>query len=343
MKALVLESYNNLVYKEVPDPAILDNEVLVKVMACGICGSDVHGLDGSTGRRIPPLIMGHEASGIIVETGKDVNDWKKGDRVTFDSTVYKLDDWYTLEGRYNLSDNREVIGVSPGSYRRNGAFAEYIAIPQHILYKIPEKISFSQAAMVEAVAVALHAVNLSGIKAGNTSVLVGAGMIGIFIVKILKISGASKIIAVDINPARLIEAEKAGADNTFLPSDEKLSERIKSLTNKRGADISFEAAGNSATLNLSIDSVRKGGTVILIGNLSPVAEFPLQKVVTGELKISGSCAIRGEYTAVLNLMESEKITVDDQISAIAPLSEGAMWFDRLYKKEKGLNKVILVP
>lgn len=343
MKALVLEAYNNLVYKEVPDPVILDNEVLVKVMACGICGSDVHGLDGSTGRRIPPLIMGHEASGIIMETGKDVINWKRGDRVTFDSTVYRLDDWYTLEGKYNLSDNREVMGVSPGTYRRNGAFAEYIAIPQHILYKIPEKITFEQAAMVEAVAVALHSVNLSGIKASNTSVLVGAGMIGIFIIKLLKISGASKIIAVDINPARLMEAEKAGADHTFLPSDEKLSEKIRTVTNNRGADISFEAAGNSATLNLSIDSVRKGGTVILIGNISTTVEFPLQKVVTGELKISGSCAIRGEYTAVLNLMEGGKITVDDQISAIAPLSEGAMWFDRLYKKEKGLNKVILVP
>jgi threonine dehydrogenase-like Zn-dependent dehydrogenase len=343
MKALVLEAYNNLVYKDVPDPVILDNEVLVKVMACGICGSDVHGMDGSTGRRIPPLIMGHEASGVITEIGKDVKDWKSGDRVTFDSTVYPLDDWYTLEGRYNLSDNREVLGVSPGSYRRNGAFAGYIAVPQHILYKIPEKISFEQAAMVEAVAVALHAVNLSGIKTGYTSVLVGVGMIGIFIVKLLKISGASKIIAVDISPTRLMEAEKAGADHSFLSTDEKLTESIRSFTHNRGADISFEAAGKSVTLNISIDSVRKGGTVILIGNLSPTVEFPLQKVVTGELKISGSCAIRGEYTAVLNLMESGKITVDDQISAIAPLSEGALWFDRLYKKEKGLNKVILVP
>jgi threonine dehydrogenase-like Zn-dependent dehydrogenase len=139
MKALVLEEYKKLVYKDVPVPEIKSPEVLVKVMACGICGSDVHGFDGSTGRRIPPLIMGHEASGIIVETGDDVKGWKAGDRVTFDSTVYKLDDWYTLEGKYNLSDNREVLGVSPGTYRRNGAFAEYIAIPQHILYRIPDK------------------------------------------------------------------------------------------------------------------------------------------------------------------------------------------------------------
>ena len=135
MKALVLEEYNKLVYKDVPVPGIKDNEVLVKVMACGICGSDVHGMDGSTGRRIPPVIMGHEASGIISETGSGVKNWKAGDRVTFDSTVYPLDDWYTLRGSYNLSNDREVIGVSPGPYRRNGAFAEYLPVPP--AYSLP--------------------------------------------------------------------------------------------------------------------------------------------------------------------------------------------------------------
>ena len=164
MKALVLKNIIRLVYKDVPDPVIKSNEVLVRVKACGICGSDVHGLDGSTGRRIPPMIMGHEASGVIANTGTDVKGWKAGDRVTFDSTVYPLDDWYTLEGHYNLSDNREVLGVSPGTYKRDGAFAEYIAIPQHILYRIPEKVTFEQAAMVEAVAVALHSINISEIK-----------------------------------------------------------------------------------------------------------------------------------------------------------------------------------
>ena len=154
MKALVLEEYNKFVYKDVPDPEISDDDVLIAVKACGICGSDVHGMDGSTGRRIPPLIMGHEASGIVLKTGSHVSEWKIGDRVTFDSTVYPLNDWYTLEGLYNLSDNREVLGVSPGNYMRNGAFAEYVAVPQHILYHIPENVSFEQAAMVEPVAVA---------------------------------------------------------------------------------------------------------------------------------------------------------------------------------------------
>ncbi|TAL62186.1 MAG: galactitol-1-phosphate 5-dehydrogenase [Bacteroidetes bacterium] len=343
MKALVLEEYNKLVYKDVPDPEILSNEVLVKVKACGICGSDVHGMDGSTGRRIPPMIMGHEASGIIVKAGADVTGWKSGDRVTFDSTVYPLNDWYTLNGMYNLSDNREVLGVSPGTYKRDGAFAGYISIPQHILYKIPENVTFEQAAMVEAVAVALHSINVSEIKTGDKCVVVGAGMIGIFIVKVLKLSGASKTIAVDINPKRLELAKIAGADHTFLSKEENLVEKINNLTSNRGADISFEAAGKSESVGISIDVLRKGGAAVLVGNVSPWVDFPLQKVVTRELKILGSCAIRGEYEVVLNLLETGKINVDDQISAVAPLSEGAIWFDKLYRKEEDLNKVILVP
>lgn len=343
MKALVLEKYNELVYKDVPDPIIKRNEVLVRVMACGICGSDVHGLDGSTGRRIPPMIMGHEASGIIVKTGTDVSSWKSGDRVTFDSTVYPLNDWFSLEGMYNLSDNREVLGVSPGTYKRDGAFSEFIAIPEHILYKIPGKVTFEQAAMVEAVAVALHSVNISGIRTGDKCVVVGAGMIGIFVLKLLKLSGALKIIAIDSNLKRLEMAALAGADHTFLSTDENLAEKIITLTNNRGADISFEAVGKSESVNIAIDVLRKGGKTVLVGNTSPTIVFPLQKVVTRELKILGSCAIRGEYETVLNMLETGKISVDDQISAVVPLSEGAIWFNKLYRKEEDLNKVILIP
>ena len=343
MKALVLEEYNDLVYKDVPDPVISENEVLVKVKACSICGSDVHGLDGSTGRRIPPIIMGHEASGEIVEAGKNVRNWKSGDRVTFDSTVYPLDDWFTLRGFYNLSDNREVLGVSPGTYKRHGAFAEYVAIPQHILYRIPDSVTFEQASMVEAVAVALHAMNISSMSPGDNCLLVGAGKIGIFLVKLLRISGTGKIIVVDINRGNLENAVNSGADQTFFSDDSELKKRVLAQTSGRGADISFEAVGKSETVNIAIDLARKGGKVVLVGNTVPVVDFPLQKVVTGELKVLGSCAIRGEYEVVLDLLKSGKITVDDQISVVAPLSEGALWFSRLYKNAGDLKKVILIP
>jgi threonine dehydrogenase-like Zn-dependent dehydrogenase len=343
MKALVLEEYKKLVYKDVMDPEIKPNEVLVRIKACGICGSDVHGFDGSTGRRIPPLIMGHEASGIIEATGPAVKKWHKGDRVTFDSTVYPLDDWFTIEGRYNLSDNREVLGVSPGEYRRNGAFAEFLSVPQHILYRIPDSVTFEQAAMVEAAAVALHSINVSQMKTGDSCVVTGAGMIGTFLIKLLRIAGAGIIIAIDIDSGKLAAAKQAGADKVFNASEKNIEEKIKVLTNSRGSDISFEAAGKNETVNTAIAAARKGGTVILIGNTSKTIELPLQKIVTGELKILGSCAIRGEYDIILKLLEDKRLIVDDQVSAVAPLSEGVEWFRKLYNNEGNLRKVILIP
>ena len=343
MKALVLEEYNKLVYKEVDLPQIAPNEVLINVKACGICGSDVHGMDGSTGRRQPPVIMGHEASGVITETGADVTFWKKGDRVTFDLTVYPLNDWYTLKGHYNLSEGREVVGVSPKEYKRHGAFAEYLAIPQHILYKIPDNVTFEQAAMVEPAAVAAHAVRLSNIKVGDSAVVFGSGMIGTFIISLLKAAGATPVIAVDIDDEKLKLAARYGADVTINSKKQPVLETIHALTKERGADFGFEVVGIYATVNALINSLRKGATAVLVGNITPIIDFPLQKVVTSEIKIQGSCAINGEYEMVLDLINAGILKVDEMISSVVPLSEGAEWFRKLYHKEGNLNKVILVP
>lgn len=343
MKALVLDNYMELNYRDFPEPEIAPDEVLIQVKACGICGSDVHGMDGSTGRRQPPIIMGHEASGVLVEIGSSMSGWKVGDRVTFDSTIYPLNDWFTRKGHYNLSDNRKVLGVSPGEYRKHGAFAEYVTVPAHILYKIPDSVSFEQAAMVEPVAVAAHAVNISNIQPGASAVVVGAGMVGMFVVNMLKIAGANPIIAVDLDEKKLELAKEFGATHTIKSSDENVIGKIKELTKNRGVDFCFEVVGISETVNLCINSLRKGGTAVLVGNLKPEVIIPLQKVVTTELSLLGSCAINGEYELVLDLLASGKISVDKMISAVAPLSDGAIWFDRLYKKEPGLNKVILVP
>lgn len=343
MKALVLEEYNKFVYREWPEPEITATEVLVHVKAVGICGSDVHGMDGSTGRRKPPIIMGHEAAGVIVKTGSDVKNWKTGDRVTFDSTIYLLNDWYTLKGLYNLSDNRMVLGVSPEEYRRHGAFADYVNIPQHILYKVPEEVTFTQAAMVEPVAVAAHAVELASVGWNDSVVVVGAGMIGLFVIQVLRSKGCGKIIAVDIETEKLKMAKKLGADYIFNQKTDNVKQEIIALTSNRGADCSFEVVGIDATVETAIESVRKGGTVTLIGNLSPFVRLPLQTVVTRQIRVQGSCAICGEYQAVLDMIARKQIDVNSLLSAEAPLSEGAVWFDRLYKKEPGLIKVVLIP
>ncbi len=320
------------------------NEVLIRVQAVGICGSDVHGMDGSSGRRVPPIIMGHEASGIIAEVGSDVHAWATGDRVTFDSTVYALDDWYSRRGMYNLSDGREVVGVSTPNFRRHGAFAEFVTVPQHILYHVPDNVTFTQAAMVEPVAVALHAVSLTPIQLNDSAVVVGAGMIGLFVVQALKLAGCSPIIAIDLDDDRLALARKLGATHTLnARTDANVPAQVRELTHGRGADVAFEVVGANATINTAISCVRKGATITLVGNLTPTVEIPMQKIVTEQLRLQGSCAINGEYEASLALISSGKIDVGAILSAEVPLSEGASWFDRLYNHEKGLMKVVLKP
>lgn len=343
MKALVLENYMDLKYRDVPDPVLESDEVLVEVKASGICGSDIHGMDGSTGRRIPPVIMGHEASGIIKETGKDVKGWKTGERVTFDSTIYPLDDWFTRKGMYNLSDGRMVLGVSAKEFRRDGAYAQYVAVPQHILYRIPENVSFTRAAMVEPAAVALHSINLTPVAVNDTAVVVGAGMIGLFVVQLLKLSGCTRVVAVDIDDDRLALAQQLGASLMLNPGEKDVALEVMEITEGRGGDIAFDAVGNDPAINTALGSLRKGGTLTLIGNLKPAVEIPLQAVVTRQIRLQGSCAINGEYQAILDLMEGGLINTDIILSAEAPLAEGADWFRRLYNKEKGLLKVVLLP
>ncbi len=343
MKSLVLEKYNEFTLRETPLPELKPGWVLIKVEACGICGSDVHGMDGSTGRRQPPVIMGHEASGIIHQVSAEVHGWKVGDRVTFDSTISCGECYYCKRGDINLCDNRRVLGVSCNEYRQNGAFAEYVAVPAHILYAIPENISFEQAAMIEAVSVAVHAVAISQVKSDDTAVVIGCGMIGLLCIQALKAAGYKKVIAIDLITAKLEVAAELGADLTIKSNDSQLLEKIMVETEGRGADLVLEVVGIESTVNQAVDCARKGGTVTLVGNLSSEVRFPLQKVVTRQLKVQGSCASAGEYPLCLELISAGMIKVDLLISNVAPLEEGNEWFHRLYNKEEGLMKVILKP
>ena len=182
MQALVLKEYNHFEMQEVPVPDIGPDDVLIEVKACGICGSDVHGMDGSTGRRQPPLVMGHEAAGVISKTGANVIDWHTGERVTFDSTVYCGTCYFCRQNKINLCDNRRVLGISCDAYRQHGALAEYVAVPQRILYRLPDKVTFDQASMVEPVSVAVHAVSRATVASTDTAVVIGVGMIGLLVV-----------------------------------------------------------------------------------------------------------------------------------------------------------------
>lgn len=343
VKALVLTQYNQFEYLDVPEPQAKPGEVLIDVKACGICGSDVHGMDGSTGRRIPPIVMGHEASGVIAKLGEGVAGWRVGERVTFDSTASCGTCHYCRQGRINLCDDRRVLGVACQEFRCDGAYAERVAVPQHIVYRLPDELSFERAAMVEPVSVAVHAVGRVPVRLNDTAVVVGTGMIGLLVVQALRLSGCGRIIAVDLDRRKRDLACRFGADEGLSPEETNVAERVRGCTGGRGADVVLEVVGLPATVALAIECCRKGGAVGLVGNLTPQVPLPLQAVVTRELTVFGSYASAGEYPACLDLIARGAINVDAMMSAVAPLSEGAAWFQRLYQGEDGLMKVILTP
>jgi L-iditol 2-dehydrogenase len=343
MKALLLSEYKHLAVADLPRPAPGAGEVLIRVAACGICGSDVHGYDGTSGRRIPPIVMGHEAAGIVAAVGGGADTYQIGDRVTFDSTVYCGACEFCRRREVNLCNHRQVVGVSCGDYRRNGAFAEYVTVPERILYRLPDNLSFSDAAMLEAVSVAIHAVRVAEIKGGETALVIGAGMIGLLIQQAARASGCSRIFVTDLDSTRLDLARSLGADASIDGSRELLASRIEQLTGSRGVDVVFEAVGRPETVAAAIDSARKAGTVALVGNIAPEVSIPLQKVVTRQIRLQGSCASSGEYPQAMEWIAAGKIKVAPLITAVAPLDEGPSWFERLYSREPNLMKVILDP
>jgi L-iditol 2-dehydrogenase len=322
----------------VPGP----HELLVKVAACGICGSDVHGYDGSSGRRIPPIVMGHEAAGVVARVGEGVKNIKEGDRVTFDSTIYCGECAFCNRDEMNLCDNRQVLGVSCGDYRRAGAFAEFVVLPARIAYPLPDNLSFPEAALLEAVAVALHAVSLVPVAQDDTALVVGAGTIGLLVQQALKAAGCSRVFVTDLDETRLALSQKLGA-TAVLPSGPELVQKVLQLTGGTGVDVVIEAVGNTPAIRTSIDSVRKGGSIVLVGNITPEVTIHLQKVVSRQIRLQGSCASAGEYPRAIELMSQGSINVKPLITAIAPLGDGPQWFERLYAHEPNLMKVVLEP
>ena len=343
MKALLLSEYERLEVVDVPMPRPGSGEVLVRVEACGICGSDVHGYDGTSGRRLPPLIMGHEAAGTVAAVGAEVSRLREGDRITFDSTIYCGQCEFCQRGEVNLCNNRQILGVSIPEWRREGAFAEYVVVPERITYPLPETIPFEHAAMIEPLAVAVHAVSLATVDADTTALVVGAGMIGLLVLQVLKAYNCRRVFVVDIDDTRLRLASELGATAVINAKSADTKAEIDRLTGGSGVDVALEAVGSTPTVKSAIENVRKGGHVTLIGNVTPTVEIPLQMVVSRELTLQGSAASSGEYPECIDLLARGAVKVDALISAVAPLEQGAEWFQRLHAREPNLMKVVLSP
>ena len=343
MKALLYTKPYTFEYTDVPEPEVGADDVLVRVRACGICGSDVQGHTGQTGRRLPPLIMGHEAAGIIERCGENVTGLAPGDRICFDSTVYCNQCPACKQGMYNRCVRRQVLGVSVPEFKRQGAMAEFVAVPYWICAKLPDAMSFVQAALLEPASIGAHAANRAPIADGATVAVIGAGTIGLFILQAAKLRGAQTMIACDLNDFRLDLAQQVGADQRLNPRQTDVKKAILQATDGRGVDVAFEAVGLAETFRQAISITKTGGTLVAVGNLQKETEFNLQELVTRELAFTGSYASAGEFRSCIDLIASGQINVEPLVSEVLPLADGAAAFARLLKAEENLLKIVLEP
>jgi len=302
MKAAFMEGPEQFTVRECPVPSPSDNEVLIKVRACSVCGSDLTMYKmGMTDR-----ILGHEFSGEIAGVGPGVKGWKPGDRVTIEPQLICGECHWCRTGHYNLCDSLQYTGLAT-----DGGFAEYAIVPQYQLHRLPDTVSFEEGALMEPLAVSLRGVRRSGMKPGDAVAVFGCGAIGLFTILWAGHFQTGMIIASDVSAPRLEAAAKL-ADHTFNPTGGTLAEEIAELTGGLGADIVFECSGSSQAQTDAVDSVRKGGTVLLLGIGYESTPVPLMQLTMREVEMKGSLGYlslsdEGEFSRALEAAASGSI------------------------------------
>lgn len=338
MKALVFTGAGEMPLQERPDPKPGNGEVVVAVRAAGICGSDVHGFLGATGRRRPGLVMGHEASGDVVATGPDVTSAKEGDRVALRSILPCGRCERCRRGQPNICRDRQGMGM-----HFDGAYAEQVLVPDSLLLPLPDTLSYEHGALIEPLAVAMHAVNRTPFELMDFVVVIGAGAIGLLTLLAARLRGAGSIVVTDVSSHRLEVARALGADLTIDVGSTDPVAAIAAATEGRGADAVFEAVGVGATVAQSLAVARAGGQVTWIGNSAPVVELPMQALVTGELTVRGAYGFVEEFEQAADALAAGWIDVRPLVERVAPLEEGPELFRRLGDGSLAAVKVVLTP
>ena len=259
MKALMYYGPEDLRLADIADPSPAPGEALIRVKSCGICGSDVHGYLGITGRRLPPMVMGHEFAGQVAAIGAGVSDVKVGDRVAPYPVVFCMECEPCRRGDVHLCLNKRALGV----LACNGAMAEYVAIPARLLFKLADHVSYDVGAMMEPLAVACRAVNHAGDLKSKSVMIVGAGAIGLLVAALVKMRGPAKLFVSDLSDSRLEVARKMGADITVNPARDDLGEIVKQHTDGRNVDVALEAVGATPTVQqaMACPEIRRHGRV----------------------------------------------------------------------------------
>jgi L-iditol 2-dehydrogenase len=335
---MVFTGPGEMTLEERADPVPANGTVVVAVRASGICGSDVHGFLGTTGRRRPGIVMGHEAAGDVVDVGPGVNSVRAGDRVVLKSILACGQCDRCRTGTPNLCAERQGMGM-----HFDGAYAELIAVPEELLVPLPDTLSYEEGALVEPLAVAMHAVNITPLSSMDFVVVVGAGPIGLLTMLTARLTGARSIVVTDRDQHRLGVARLLGAALTVdVASTDPVAE-IMAATDGRGADVVFEAVGSNTTVAQSLAVARAGGQVTWIGNAAPLVELPMQDVVTRELTLRGSYGFCDEFEEAVDGLAAESIDVKPLIDLVAPLEDGPDLFRQLGKGQLDAVKVVLAP
>ena len=337
MQALMFTAIKEQKLVEVPLPTIEQpDEVLLKVKSVGVCGSDLHGYTGHSGRRIPPLIMGHEVTAEVVEVGEAVTGLPPGSRVAIQPVKFCGSCAQCLAGQQNLCEQRSLMGM-----HAPGAYAEYVTWPAANLFQLPHELSDESGALAEPLSVALHAVSLPHIRPGDTAFVVGAGPIGLLTLAMLKLTGVSLIAVSDASEARLEAARTLGAHVVINPTRQNPRQVLNEFTNGSGVDIAFEAVGLSATAQQTLEVTRNKGTVVWIGNNQRLIEIDMQAIVTRELTVLGSYGMNAEeFQRSLRLLAKGQIPTAQLINRRAKLSEGPWLFDELLASPETIKCVI---
>lgn len=336
MQALLFTAIKKQELVDVPVPTLEPNEVLVKVKSVGVCGSDLHGYTGHTGRRIPPLIMGHEATGEVVSVGKAVTSWSLGSRVATQTVTFCGRCPQCLSGQRSLCENRLIMGMSAP-----GAYAEYVKWPAASLSRLPDSLSYEHGALVEPLSIAVHAVGLVHIRPYDSAMIVGAGPIGLLTLAVLRLTGVNMIAVSDTSDARLEIARSLGAQVTINPTRQNPREAVNQFTGGSGVDITFEAVGFSTTALQSLEVTRSKGTVIWIGNSQRMIEIDMQAIVTRELRVFGSYGMSAEeFERSIQMLADGRIPAETLINRRAVLSEGPELFDQLLASPETIKCVI---
>ena len=326
--------------ENVPIPDLGKEEVLIEIKTCGICGSDIHAYRGEHPFVHPPIVLGHEFSGIICRLGSKANNLKEGDRVTVEPNIVCGNCYNCLNGRYNICCNLKVIGC----VGYNGAFAEYIAVPKDKVIKLPNEVSFEDAALVEPTAVAIHTVRKSGQKIGDKILILGAGTIGLLVLQVAKLAGVEEVVITDLCDYRLKKAKEFGADKVLNPINEDIFSFIEKHYGNDGIDLIYDCVATEETIYQSIQIARKGTKIIITGVPKGSMNVNLAYVQDKELELIGTLMYtKKDFYVALEFIHRQRIQVNLLATHKFKLIEIEKAFQFLKEEREEFFKILIYP